>query len=77
MKNFAKASPPPHGRVEQGFQDLGRHHGPATTSARNEQSVILEAEDTLSIVHVAADGTETVLEAVDPRCSPVKSSTPP
>ena len=28
----------------------------------NEQSVVLEAEDTLSIVHVAADGTETVLK---------------
>ncbi|MGO3209293.1 MAG: NADP-dependent isocitrate dehydrogenase, partial [Brachybacterium sp.] len=29
----------------------------------NEQSVVLEAEDTLSIVHVATDGTETVLKA--------------
>ena len=29
----------------------------------NEQSVVLEGEDTLSIVHVAADGTETVLKA--------------
>ncbi|WP_299050852.1 NADP-dependent isocitrate dehydrogenase [uncultured Nocardioides sp.] len=28
----------------------------------NEQSVVLDGEDTLSIVHVAADGTETVLK---------------
>ena len=28
----------------------------------NEKSVVLDAEDTLSVVHVAADGTETVLK---------------
>ena len=28
----------------------------------NEQSVVLQSEDTLSIVHVATDGTETVLK---------------
>jgi isocitrate dehydrogenase len=62
VKNFAKAHP----------HRMGAWSSDSMTSVATmgeddfrstEQSVVLEKEDTLSIVHVAEDGTETVLKA--------------
>ncbi|MDN5898799.1 MAG: NADP-dependent isocitrate dehydrogenase [Brachybacterium sp.] len=65
VKNFAKAHPHRMGEWSEDSKT-----SVATMDADdfrdNEQSVVLEAEDTLSIVHVAADGTETVLKATLP-----------
>ncbi|GAA4523966.1 NADP-dependent isocitrate dehydrogenase [Brachybacterium paraconglomeratum] len=62
VKNFAKAHPHRMGEWSKDSKT-----SVATMAAddfrANEQSVVLDAEDTLSIVHVAADGTETVLKA--------------
>ncbi|MGO2608810.1 MAG: NADP-dependent isocitrate dehydrogenase, partial [Brachybacterium tyrofermentans] len=62
VKNFAKAHP-----HRMGEWSADSKTSVATMEAddfrANEQSVVLEAEDTLSIVHVATDGTETVLKA--------------
>src|SRR5699024_3825402 len=61
VKNFAKKHPHRMGEwtkesktsvVTMGENDF----------ASNEQSVITEGEDAFSIVHVASDGTETVLQ---------------
>ncbi|MDN6329835.1 MAG: NADP-dependent isocitrate dehydrogenase, partial [Brachybacterium sp.] len=61
VKNFAKAHPHRMGEWSEDSKT-----SVATMDADdfrdNEQSVVLQAEDTLSIVHVAADGTETVLK---------------
>ncbi|MGP5007465.1 NADP-dependent isocitrate dehydrogenase [Brachybacterium tyrofermentans] len=62
VKNFAKAHP-----HRMGAWSTDSKTSVATMDAddfrANEQSVVLEAENTLSIVHIAADGTETVLKA--------------
>ena len=62
VKNFAKAHP-----HRMGEWSKDSRTSVATMAAddfrANEQSVVLDAADTLSIVHVAADGTETVLKA--------------
>ncbi|MGP5267467.1 NADP-dependent isocitrate dehydrogenase [Brachybacterium alimentarium] len=62
VKNFAKAHP--H-RMGEWSKDSKTSVATMTGDdfRSNEQSVVLEGEDTLSIVHVAADGTETVLKA--------------
>ncbi|WP_394215201.1 NADP-dependent isocitrate dehydrogenase [Brachybacterium vulturis] len=61
VKNFAKAHP--HRMGEWSTDSRTTVATMAADDFRdNEQSVVLEAEDTLSIVHVAADGTETVLK---------------
>lgn len=61
VKNFAKAHP-----HRMGVWTADSKTNVATMAAgdfrHNEQSVILPAADTLDIVHVAADGTETVLK---------------
>jgi isocitrate dehydrogenase len=62
VKNFAKAHP----------HRMGAWSSDSKTSVvtmdaddfrHNEQSVVIEEDDTLSIVHVTADGTETALKA--------------
>ncbi|MGO1981727.1 MAG: NADP-dependent isocitrate dehydrogenase [Brachybacterium alimentarium] len=62
VKNFAKVHP--H-RMGEWSKDSKTSVATMTGDdfRSNEQSVVLEGEDTLSIVHVAADGTETVLKA--------------
>lgn len=62
VKNFAKAHP--H-RMGEWSKDSKTSVATMTADdfRANEQSVVLDAEDTLSIVHLAADGTETVLKA--------------
>ncbi|MGO1598596.1 NADP-dependent isocitrate dehydrogenase [Brachybacterium sp.] len=61
VKNFAKAHPHRMGEWSEDSKT-----SVATMDADdfrdNEQSVVLQSEDTLSIVHIAADGTETVLK---------------
>ena len=61
MKNYAKAHP-----HSMGAWSSDSRTNVATMDAddfrHNEKSVVLDADDTLSIVHVAADGTETVLK---------------
>src|SRR5690606_21740198 len=61
VKNFAKKHPHRMGEWSKDSKTAV-----ATMSGddfrANEQSVVLEKEDTLSIVHVGADGTETVLK---------------
>lgn len=61
VKNFAKAHP-----HRMGVWTADSKTNVATMAAgdfrHNEQSVILPAADTLDIVHIAADGTETVLK---------------
>ena len=61
VKNFAKAHPHRMGEWSSDSKTSVATMG-ADDFASNEQSVVLESEDTLSIVHVAADGTETVLK---------------
>ena len=61
VKNFAKAHPHRMGEWSKDSATSVATMG-ADDFRSNEQSVVLEAEDTLSIVHVAADGTETVLK---------------
>ena len=43
----------------------------------NEQSVVIEADDTLRIEHVAADGTRDGAQGVESRSWPARSSTAP
>ncbi|WP_422115188.1 NADP-dependent isocitrate dehydrogenase [Brachybacterium sp. UNK5269] len=62
VKNFAKKHPHRMGEWSADSKTSVATMG-ADDFRSNEQSVILEREDTLSIVHVAADGTETVLKA--------------
>jgi isocitrate dehydrogenase len=62
VKNFAKKHPHRMGEWSKDSQTSVATMG-ADDFRANEQSVVLEAEDTLSIVHVAADGTETVLKS--------------
>ena len=61
VKNSAKAHPHRMGEWSSDSKTSVATMG-ADDFASNEQSVVLESEDTLSIVHVAADGTETVLK---------------
>ncbi|HLQ81292.1 MAG TPA: NADP-dependent isocitrate dehydrogenase [Brachybacterium sp.] len=61
VKNFAKAHPHRMGEWSSDSKTSVATMG-QDDFASNEQSVVLESEDTLSIVHVAADGTETVLK---------------
>jgi len=62
VKNFAKTHP-----HRMGAWSADSRTRVATMDGQDfrdsEQSVVLEKEDTLSIVHVAADGAETVLKA--------------
>src|SRR5690606_25183019 len=62
VKNFAKKHPHRMGEWSRDSKTSVATMG-ADDFRSNEQSVTLEREDTLSIVHVAADGTETVLKA--------------
>ncbi|MGP9603292.1 MULTISPECIES: NADP-dependent isocitrate dehydrogenase [unclassified Brachybacterium] len=62
VKNFAKAHPHRMGAWSKDSKTSVATMGQDDFRA-NEQSVVLEAADTLSIVHIAADGTETVLKA--------------
>jgi isocitrate dehydrogenase len=61
VKNYAKAHP-----HSMGAWSSDSRTNVATMDAddfrHNERSVVLDADDTLAIVHVAADGTETVLK---------------
>src|SRR5699024_1433512 len=57
VKNFAKAHPHRMGEWSSDSKTSVATMG-QDDFASNEQSVVLESEDTLSIVHVAADGTE-------------------
>ncbi len=61
MKNYAKAHP-----HRMGAWSADSKTNVATMGhddfRSNEKSVVLDADDTLSITHVAADGTETVLK---------------
>jgi len=61
VKNFAKKHPHRMGAWSADSKTSVATMG-ADDFRSNEQSVVLESEDTLSIVHVAADGTETVLK---------------
>jgi isocitrate dehydrogenase len=61
VKNFAKAHPHRMGEWSRDSKTSVATMG-ADDFRANEQSVVLDAEDTLSIVHVASDGTETVLK---------------
>ncbi|MGO1894948.1 MAG: NADP-dependent isocitrate dehydrogenase, partial [Brachybacterium sp.] len=61
VKNFAKAYPHRMGEWSKDSETSVATMAGDDFRA-NEQSVVLGAEDTLSIVHVAADGTETVLK---------------
>ena len=65
VKNFAKKHPHRMGEWSKDSRTSVATMG-ADDFRANEQSVVLEAEDTLSIVHVAADGTETVLKSSIP-----------
>ncbi|MDO4762525.1 MAG: NADP-dependent isocitrate dehydrogenase [Corynebacterium sp.] len=62
VKNFAKKNP-----HRMGAWDASSKTNVATMDANdfrhNEKSVIIPADDVLTIKHVAADGTETVLKA--------------
>ncbi|WP_114854645.1 NADP-dependent isocitrate dehydrogenase [Brachybacterium sp. YJGR34] len=62
VKNFVKAHPHRMGEWTQDSKTAVATMGQDDFRS-NEQSVVSEAEDTLSIVHVATDGTETVLKA--------------
>ncbi len=61
VKNFAKAHPHRMGAWSADSKTSVATMGENDFRA-HEQSVVMEAEDTLSIVHVGADGTETVLK---------------
>ncbi len=61
VKNFAKKHPHRMGEWSKDSRTSVATMG-ADDFRSNEQSVVMDAEDTLSIVHVAADGTETVLK---------------
>ncbi|MFC7465410.1 NADP-dependent isocitrate dehydrogenase [Brachybacterium sp. GCM10030252] len=61
VKNFAKAHPHRMGQWSEDSKTAVVTMGQDDFRSR-EQSVVLEGEDTLSIVHVGADGTETVLK---------------
>jgi isocitrate dehydrogenase len=61
VKNFAKSNPHRMGAWSADSKTTVVTMG-ADDFRHNEQSVVLEKEDTLQIVHVAADGTETVLK---------------
>lgn len=65
VKNYAKAHP-----HSMGVWSSDSRTNVATMGAddfrSNEKSVVLDAEDTLSVVHVATDGTETVLKEAIP-----------
>jgi len=61
VKNFAKKHPHRMGAWSEDSSTSVATMG-ADDFRANEQSVVIDAEDTLSIVHVAADGAETVLK---------------
>ncbi len=61
VKNFAKKHPHRMGAWSEDSRTSVATMG-ADDFRANEQSVVIDAEDTLSIVHVAADGAETVLK---------------
>ena len=65
VKNYAKAHPHSMGawssESKTAVATMGEHD-----FRSNEKSVVVEGDDTLSIVHVAADGTETVLKDAVP-----------
>ena len=62
VKNFAKAHPHRMGAWSSDSRTSVATMGEDDFRS-TEQSVVIEKEDTLSIVHVAEDGTETVLKA--------------
>ncbi|WP_193103185.1 NADP-dependent isocitrate dehydrogenase [Brachybacterium sp. FME24] len=62
VKNFAKAHPHRMGEWSTDSKTSVPTMG-KDDFRDNEQSVVLQAEDTLSIVHIAADGSESVLKA--------------
>lgn len=61
VKNYAKAHPHSMGAWSSDSRTNVATMG-ADDFRSNEKSVVLDAEDTLSVVHVATDGTETVLK---------------
>lgn len=61
VKNYAKAHPHSMGAWSSDSRTNVATMG-ADDFRSNEKSVVLDADDTLSVVHVAADGTETVLK---------------
>ncbi len=65
VKNYAKAHPHSMGAWSSDSRTNVATMG-ADDFRSNERSVVLDAEDTLSVVHVAADGTETVLKEAIP-----------
>src|SRR5699024_4747732 len=75
VKNFAKAHPHRMGEWTADSKSSVATMG-ADDFRSNEQSVVLEDEDTLSIVHVGEDGTETVLKPSLPVLHGVRPSVP-
>lgn len=65
VKNYAKAHPHSMGAWSSDSRTNVATMG-ADDFRSNEKSVVLDAEDTLSVVHVATDGTETVLKEAIP-----------
>ncbi len=62
VKNYARSHPHSMGAWSSESKTSVATMG-ADDFRSNEQSVVLEADDTLSIVHVGTDGSETVLRA--------------
>ena len=61
VKNYAKAHPHSMGEWSSDSRTSVATMGQEDFRS-NEQSVVIEGEDTLSVVHVGSDGTETVLK---------------
>ena len=60
-QELRQAAPALDGRLVRGLEDQRRHDGPDDFRT-NERSSVLDADDTLRIEHVTADGTVTVLK---------------
>ena len=65
VKNFAKSHPHRMGEWSKDSKTSVATMG-ADDFRSNEQSVVIDSEGSVSIVHVAADGTETVLKQTVP-----------
>ncbi|WP_107765001.1 NADP-dependent isocitrate dehydrogenase [Nocardioides terrigena] len=65
VKNYAKAHPHSMGAWSSDSRTNVATMG-ADDFRSNEKSVVLDAEDTLTVVHVATDGAETVLKEAIP-----------
>ena len=61
VKNYAQATRT-DGRLVRRLEDQRRARWASDDFRSNEKSVVLDADDTLRIEHVAADGTTTVLK---------------